>query len=365
MKTTMTVEEMLSDVAERMAGVVDAGMRARLTGEYLALLQTWHSYPSSTLALQAPGFAQRVKTLDTMVRRSLLQYKLEPGFGDLETRVEESLQAAMSSMQRLSSLAAAQKELTVRRRWEARLMAIAERLQRVDDELVFANTSVNLSRMSSLKGTVDNLMAVEMLPLELEWSRALGVTPPNFTPSNKVESGALSITSAPELWRQGLSGPDGAAEMLTAYNQAVTADWQEQSGAVLARAAGAVNAFNATVLSVADSRRRLVAQAQWLGGQKARADFPALKAHLTDFKASADSLALELKGLAESINASTYDRYDEPEQMVRKHLGDLSRDKAAVALLYWPQINALAGSAQQLAASADEFDRETGLRTGR
>jgi hypothetical protein len=365
MSTVANVQAWLSDIAEKMSGVVDPVFRASLTGQYLTLLEQWHRIPENQKALLTGTYADAVEELDRQVSAGMLQYKLEPGLGDLQDDVRQALEQALASMGRLKELLARQADLPTRRRWEDRLNAIAGQLQRVDDELAYAPHSLaHFSRLNQMANTVNNLVAVEMLPLELEWSGVLRVRPPKFQQSELARSGALNMRVNERIWRQGLG--DQAMDVLTSYNQAVTDAWLTKSADVQKQAEIPWGIFKASLARLRDLQKRLTGQAEWLtvkgGGQPGKAG--AWKATLNERITAFNSLAAEARGLADQMKQLTYNRFDEPEQVVQKMLGgDLPRSSAAVALLFDPQIRMLAQEVDAAWKTADSFDADAGIRT--
>jgi len=365
MSTVANVQAWLSDIAEKMSGVVDPSFRAHLTSQYLTLLQQWHQIPENQKALLTGTYADAVEELDRQVSAGMLQYKLEPGLGDLQDDVRQALEQALGSMTRLKVLLVRQNDLPTRRRWEDRLESIAGQLQRVDDELAYAPHSLaHFSRLNQMANTVNNLVAVEMLPLEIEWSRTLNVRPPNFQQSGSARSGALNMRVNEQLWRQGLG--DEAMDVLNSYNQAVTDAWLTKSADVQKQAEIPWGIFKDTLARLRDLQRRLGLQNQWLSTkgaqQPARAE--AWKATLNARITAFNSLAAEARSLADGMKQVSYNSFDEPEQVVQKMLGgDLPRSSAAVALLFDPQIRMLAGEVGEAWKTADSFDADAGIRT--
>jgi hypothetical protein len=359
----VSVEALLAESAEKMAGVVDAGFRAQLTGEYLALLKAWHSTPSREKAMRAAEFGGRAKDLARKVSAGLVQYKLEPGLGDMQDKVRDSLSDARDSMMRLEKLAARQNVLATRQTWEFRLKRLAEILSRVRSEMQFASAQVNLSRLDALASTVNNLLAVEMLPLELEWSAALKVAPPKFMPGASADSGALSLLTSRGLWTRTLG--DAAEDDLAAYQQAVTDAWDTSVEDVENRAGAAWGKFQDIVKRLAALKVKHSEQAVVAGKLEAAGDeaAPALRGDLSKRELQLSGLITEVRNLAESMKKTSFDLFDEPGQLVRTQLGsDLGREKAAVALFYSPQIEDLLGKIPALESGAQEFDARSGAR---
>jgi len=374
--TIQSVEAWLSDIAEKMASVVDPSFRAGLTAQYLTLLQQWHNVPANQKALLTGDFADAVQKLDEQVSAGLVQYKLEPGLGDLQSDVQQALEQAMGSMTRLKQLVNNQMSLPERRKWEDRLQSIAGQLQRVDDELSYAPHSMaHMSRLNQMANTVNNLVAVEMLPLEIEWSRELGLTPPRFQTSGSARSGAINIQTNPDVWRQGLGSlrlgsgqadDEQAIDALNVYNQAVTEAWQAGSDNVKRQAQVPFELFKTAATKLGALQGRIVKQVEWVTtvGVNNPAKFEGWRATLNERINDYNSAAAEARGLADEMKQVSFNEFDEPEQVVQKMLGgDLPRNSTAVALLYDSQIKLLAQDVDDAWQAADDFDRDAGIRT--
>lgn len=336
-------EGLLADIGQDMSMVVDPGLRARLTGAYLGLLKAYH-------ARQVGGnFNKLVQELHRQVKAGLVQYKLEPGLGDASERVEQSLEAAMASIKRLALLASRQRDLATRRTWEARIEALTHQLNRVDNEMDLATSQVNLSRLSALAGTVDNLVAVQMMPTEVAWSQALGLRPPVFVPGSRVESGAQVIQAG---YFRGLSGE--ADDMLAAFNITATDMWNQQAADAQKKAAVVMGWFTESCTRLKKLLGRLEGQRQWAN----RLNDPVLVQDWQQRKLDAGGLKGQLQSLATALKRATYDRWDSPEQTLRRELGELNREQSAAALLYSRYAAQVLTNIKNQEKKADAFDAQ-------
>lgn len=330
----------LASIAEQMAMVVDRTLRARLSGEYLELLQEFH-----TPGPKRRDFNARVYCLLKKVIAGRKQYKLMPGLGTISERFYAAYGNAVKSIGRLQKLADRQADARTRDAWTGFLKDTGFTLQRLYSQAEFSSANVNLSRLDALANQVNNLLASQLLPAEVEWRKRLHqpkvryevtqgrsgalakeVYPSKFNPGFSTPAATLAQRKRP-YYRKARIGPTGHGPRLSGlwedFKSVVTGAWEGAKEHVQGSVDDVKRLFDGATL-----RARAIRQVQ----EEQNASIEAMRAHdaqraaalsstLEDQRTRLESGIAQLDGIAAEMKTWSYDSLDTPLQMLKENLG--------------------------------------------
>lgn len=329
----------LATIGERMAQVVDPSARARMTGEYLALLNEYHA------GKVGPDFERRVQLVLSRSGFGQTSYKLTPALGTINDRFFRAYADAAAALERLEALAARQSNPELRQKWEWFLKDNGQELTMLHDEAEIASANVHLSRMDALASQASNILAARLMPAEVEWRRRLQQPPVTYAPrgnSAAVSRQALALNwypghrAVPPTLEQkkypyargrmrdqpGQGVKTGLAGIFDSFQELVTGAVDMATGTAAASAGETRELFNDAVKRLAGVRDRLAAAESDLArlqASGAEAE-PLAEAHGELGRRYASAKA-GLEALAADLKTYSYDTLDTAQELVRGMLG--------------------------------------------
>jgi hypothetical protein len=352
MITADQTAERLAAIAENMAMIVDKGLRARLSSEYLTVLDEYHS------GRKGRDFPGRVKGLLARVMAGRKHYKLLPGLGTISERFYAAYGNAVKSLERLGAMADRQPDRRTRDAWTGWLKDIGFQLQKLLEQAEFSSANVALSRLDALANQVNNLLASQLLPAEMEWRKrmnqapmryestegrsgavAKAIYPQSFNPGYSVPAASLAQKKRP-YYRKARIGPTGHGPALSGlwedFKDVVTEGWSKAKDTV-SESVGDIErvyrgaAARASALRQAQAEQNASIEAM-RGSDPERAE--ALSETLSVHKTRLDSAVAQLSGIAAEMSRYSYDSLDAPLDILRQAgLGQTASEAAGDKLI--------------------------------
>jgi len=372
---------LLTEIGSAMSSVVDPDLRARLSQRYLALLGTWQRFPRSgnQVNVTSRRFVPEVENLYVAVRGGGASYKLSPALGTINNRFHNAYRDAMASLARLSKLANVQKDIGMRGRWQGELRDYNAKLQHYNDQANVASANASLSMLDALASQVHQYMAAKLMPMEIQWSKLLGVTGPRF--SSRGSSGMVSRAARPDLWYVGrkpamyyrrearkrgytTQPTSGRAslggDLFEQIKEFATSTWGGVSDNLKAGADNNYTIFDDAVKRTAAIRKRQDGHRILI--ETIRSEAPdravALNTNLEERQKMLVNIESMLHSIATDLKRMTFDQWDSPGQLVAHHLGKLNTEERAAVVFYSGDINEAMNAVKQLEGADAKFESD-------